>query len=260
MIKNTCVFLLYCLLASVTFAADLSPEVSVEKSLTLPTLLEKIQTNQKKINDMYAETTTTIKSNISMPGSTDKGSQTMVQKGKMWTKGKDKSKIEMLSPTKQITITNGDQMAIINPETGQKMIQDLKKLKGQGAGGKGQGEMDLAKAMEYFDLSVKQLEDGNYVITGKPKEVNRFLTKMEFYVDSTRWVPVKILMYGQKDKLMSQSEIEYKAFDVGEDDQAYLPIKNISNVNTPMGKMSVEMEFGNIKVNKGIGDKEFEIK
>lgn len=35
--------------------------------------------------------------------------------------------------------------------------------------------------------------------------------------------------------------------------------KNISNVNTPMGKMEVEMGFENIKVNEGIQDKEFNI-
>lgn len=49
-----------------------------------------------------------------------------------------------------------------------------------------------------------------------------------------------------------------------------MPVKNISHVETPAGKMKVdlsaeaqraqaEMEFGNIKVNKGMSDKEFVI-
>lgn len=253
MIKKICIFLLCFLFASMTFAADPSSEVLSDTKLTLQSLLNKIQSNQNKIKDMYAETTTTITSSIAMPGTKTKGPQKMVQKGKMWTKGQDKSKIEMLSPMKQVTITNGDKMAIINPQTGQKMVQDLSKVRGPRSKVQGQ-EMDLQKAMEYFDLSLKQTEDGDYVITGVPKKKNKFLGKMEFYVDSTRWVPVKILMYGAKNKLLSRSVIEYEKIS-----KVWVPVKNRSNVNTPAGRMEVEMEFKNIKINKGIKDKEFEI-
>ncbi|MFC1571292.1 outer membrane lipoprotein carrier protein LolA [Candidatus Margulisiibacteriota bacterium] len=252
--KFFCFLVSLLLIISPSFAAD----------LTLENLIEKIQVNQSKITDMYAETTTTMTSSIAMPGSKSKGPQTMVQKGKMWTKGKDKSKIEMLSPMKQTTITNGDQMAIINPETGQKMIQDLSKMEGrQGMAGQS-GEMDLEKAREYFDLSVstKKSEDGKisaYVIKGVPKEVNKFLGKMEFHIDPTRWVPTKVLMYNSKGKIMSQSEIEYASFAVGKKGSVYVPLKNSSNVNTPAGKMKVEMVYGKIKVNKGIKDTEFKI-
>lgn len=244
MFKKLSLFLVIVLvLVSPIYSADLS----------LEDIIGKIQSNQSRIKDMYAETTTKITSNFQLTTDNKSKTQTMVQKGKMWTKGSDKSKIEMLSPIKQITITSGDQMAIINPDTGQKMIQDLKKLKGQVPGGKGQGEMDLAKAMEYFNLSVAK-KDEDYIITGVPKEANKFLGKMEFYVDSEKWVPVKILMYGPKDKLMSQSVIEYQ-----EVSGVWVPVKNVSNVNTPAGAMKVEMEFNNVKVNKGISDREFAI-
>jgi len=271
--------LILMLFVSSAFAAD----------LTLQDLLTQIQSNQFKITDMYAETTTTITSNIAMLGAKKKGPQKTVQKAKMWTKGKDKSKIEMISPMKQITITNGDQMAIINTETGQKMIRDLNKTgpaslasrrsplgEAEGSGPAG-GQMSLEKAKEYFDLSVQTAEDSeqkktNYIIIGIPKKENKFLGRMEFYVDGERWVPVKILMYmpsvasakedGAKDKLMSQSEIEYKSFEIGagdEKDIVWIPVKNISNVNTPVGKMKVEMVYEKIEVNKGIKDKVFEI-
>ena len=250
-----CIFvslILYSFFASSSLAEDLS----------LKDLLTQIQSNQSKIKDMYAETTTTITSNIVMPGAIKKGSQKMVQKGKMWTKGRDKSKIEMLSPTKQVTITNGDMMAIINPETGQKFIQDLKKLREKSGGqvvGQSGGQMTLEKAMDYFDLSVRsqKTEDGEievYIIKGVPKEKNKFLSKMEFYINASRWVPVKILMYGPRDKLISRSEMEYEKIS-----DIWIPIRNISDVNTPVGKMKVEMGFKNIKINKGISDKEFKI-
>lgn len=232
------------IMASSSQSADLSPD----------DLINKIQSNQSKLNDMYAETTTAITSNMAMPGQESKGPQKMVQTGKMWTKGEDKSKVEVLSPMKQITITNGNKIAIINSETGQKVIQDLKKIKGQGMGGMGDsGKMRWDKAKEFFDFSVTQKDD-LYVITGIPKKENKLLGKMEIYVDNINWIPIKILIYDVKGKLMSQSEIEYK--DIS---GVYVQVRSISNVTTPMGKMKVEMEFENIKINKGIKDSEFDI-
>ncbi|OGB90163.1 hypothetical protein A2625_04190 [candidate division WOR-1 bacterium RIFCSPHIGHO2_01_FULL_53_15] len=240
-------FLFLCFFAAICLSASLAAPLSLNE------VIKNLQSNQSKIKDMYAETKTTITSNMVMPGQETKGPQKMVQKGKMWTKGESKSKIEMLSPMKQTTVTNGDKMAIINPETGQKMVQDLKRLKGQGTGGKGQESMSLEKAKEFFDLSVAE-KDGGYVITGVPKKDNKFLGKMQFFVDPTKWVPVKIVMYDAKGKPMSQSEIEYKKVS-----DIWVPEKNKSLVTTPMGKMEVEMEFSNIKVNKGISDGEFKV-
>ena len=221
--------------------------------LALDDVIKNIQSNQSKIKDMYAETTTIITSNIKMPGAAEKGPQKMVQKGKMWSKGEGKSKIEMISPMKQVTITNGDKMAVIYPETGQKVIQDLKKLRDKSGMSDASKQMSLEKAKEFFDLSAKAKDNG-YVITGIPKKENKFLDKMEFYVDGEKWVPIKILLYGPKDKLISQSEIEYQKIS-----DVWVPVKNLSNISTPAGTMKVEMEFSNIKINKGISDKEFNI-
>src|SRR3989338_5506652 len=220
-------FLFLCFFAAICLSASLAAPLSLNE------VIKNLQSNQSKIKDMYAETKTTITSNMVMPGQETKGPQKMVQKGKM--------------------VTKGDKMAIINPETGQKMVQDLKRLKGQGTGGKGQESMSLEKAKEFFDLSVAE-KDGGYVITGVPKKDNKFLGKMQFFVDPTKWVPVKIVMYDAKGKPMSQSEIEYKKVS-----DIWVPEKNKSLVTTPMGKMEVEMEFSNIKVNKGISDGEFKV-
>lgn len=228
--------------------------------LDLDDVISHIRSNQSKLKDIYAETETTITSNIAMPGQESKGPQKMVQKGKIWTKGEKKSKIEIVSPMKQTTITNGDLQAVINPETGQKMVQDLKKMKDQGIGGGAQGEMSLDKAKEYFNFSVNRLETRDpglatkYVISGVPKKENKFLGKMEFYVDGEKWLPTKVLMYDTKGNLMSHTEIEYQ-----EIAGVWVPANNFSNVNTPMGEMKVEMRYSNIKVNEGIADKEFEV-
>ncbi len=242
-IKTSLLIVLSLLLSTSIFAGDVS----------LDDLINRIQGNQKRIKDMYAETTTIITSTMSMPGSEGKGPQKMTQKGKMWTKGEDKSKIEMISPMKQVTITNGDKMAIINSETGQKIVQDLKKLREKSGMPESSKAMSLDKAKEFFNLSTSK-KGGDYVITGVPKKENKFLGKMEFYVDTDKWVPVKILMYDARGKLMSQSDIEYQKIS-----DIWIPAKNKSVVNTPAGRMDIEMEFGNIKINRGISDREFAV-
>jgi outer membrane lipoprotein-sorting protein len=240
-----------------------SPASSFADELKLDDVIKKIQANQSKVKDMYAETTTRIISNIKLPNSKgEQGPQTMVQKGKMWTKGEEKTKIEMLSPMRQTTITNGDQMAMVNLDTGQKVVQDLKKLRESSGMPQASKSMSLEKAREYFNLSMnKKGED--YVIVGVPKKENKFLGKMEFYVRELKspealseggWVPAKIFMYGPTDKLMSQSEIEYKDFS-----GVWVPVKNKSAVTTPAGKMEVEMVFENVRINKGVSDAEFKI-
>ena len=245
---------------SVSLLISLS-SLALAGDLSLDDLVNKLQANQSKIHDMYAETTTQITSNFQSQTSKLSGPQTMVQKGRMWTKGKDKTKVEMISPMKQIIITNGDQMMMINPETGQKVIQDLKKLRESQGMAESSKQMNLEKAKEFFDLSVQKLDASKpgdldtYVITGVPKKENKFLGKMELYIDTARWVPVKIYMYDSKGKLMSRSEIEYQKGDGG----IWAPSKNVSNITTPMGKMDVTMEFNNIKINKGISDNEFKI-
>jgi len=244
MLKKIALVSIFCLAVSVPIcSADIS----------LKELVDKVQAGQLKIQDMYAESTTKITSNLQLSGEKGKA-QSMVQKGKMWTKGKDKSKIEMLSPNRQITITNGDKMAMINTETGQKIIQDLKKMREKSGQSSDGGQMNLEKAMKYFDMTVQKTPDGQYILTGVPKEKNKFLGKMEFYIDASRWIPFKVLMYDPKDRLVNQSEIEYKEFS-----GIWVPYKNKSEVNTPAGKMNVEMELSNIKVNQGINDKEFAI-
>jgi len=240
------------------FAASLfAVPSSAGEAMSVKEILNKIQANQGKIKDMYAETITTIVSDLSGLKGGKVGPQKMVQKGKMWTKGKEKSRIEMLFPMKQITINNGDKMAVINSETGQKIVQDMKKLR-EKQGLPQSKSMDLEEAMKYFNLSVNRQSslfgEGDYIIVGIPKEENKFLSKMEFYVDPSRWIPVKIRMYGPQGKLMSESEIEYK-----EISGVWIPVKNVSSITSPAGKMKAEMEFSNIKVNQGIKDSEFSV-
>ncbi len=222
-------------------------------------LIAKMRSQQDLVKDLQADTTTTITSNISIPGAPSKGPQTMTQTGQIWQKGRDKSKVEITSPMKQVTITNGSMMTIISPDSGQKITQDLSKMQGAG---KGQG-MDATKALDYFNLSVNKAEVATgesdiYVISGTPKESNQFLGRMDFFIDAEKCIPLRIAMYTPKGALMSLSEIEYEPVAVSSAETAYVPKKIKSIVTMQMGSVNTEMVYENIKVNKGISDSVFE--
>jgi outer membrane lipoprotein-sorting protein len=251
-IKKALVLLIVILIPSVVYAADISAEA----------LIAKLRNTKALILDLQADTKTTITSNISIPGSTSNSPQTVIQTGHIWQKGSDRSKIEITSPMKQITITNGSMMTMIDPSTGQKTTQDLSKV--QGAGGTGQG-MDATKALDYFNLTVSTNEAGTgeakvYVISGTPKEANQFLGRMDFFIDAEKYIPIRIAMYTPQGTLMSLSEMKYEPVDVSTGETVYVPQKIKSVVTMQMGSINTEMEYENIQVNQGIEDSEFEVK
>ena len=249
MFKKT--FLVSLVLLAICFG--LSPVHAAD--LSLDEVINNIQSNQTKIHDLYTETTTVITSNMAMPGAQNKGPQKTEQKSKMWTKGETKSKVEITSPVKTIMITNGDNMVTISADTGQKVYQDLKKMREseKNAFSQSGGQFSLAKAKEFFDFSLAN-RDGFYVVTGVPRKANQFLGKMEFYISADKWLPEKIMMFDGKNKLLSQSDIRYQ--ELG---GAWVPLTSKSVVMSPMGKMEMSMSYDNVKVNKGISDDEFKI-
>lgn len=214
-------------------------------------IIKSIRDNQGKIKDMSAKIVTIIRSDA-------KEKKTMEQIGSLMTKGEDKSRMEMTAPVNQITITNKDKIAVINPQTGQKFVQDLRKLRKQaGQDAIGSSPTDQTKILDYFNLSVEEkgIFNKSYVIIGVPKKKNQFMGKMKFYVDGGRNVPTKIEVYNAQDKLISVSDIEYKKIK-----DIWVISKNSSWIAVPGGKMDVEMKFEDIKINEGIPDKVFEIK
>lgn len=219
---------------------------TVCSGITIDELFNKIEANKNKIKDMQADITTKITS-------TAKGMKSMEQKGHIWTKGTDKTKMELYSPMKQITINNGEKVAMISPATGKKTVQDLPKSAQADGAQQKNDEMGLAKAKERFDFSLAA-QSGGYLLTGKPKEKNKFMGKMELFIDGSKMVPTKISMFSPDGKLINQTTIEY-----AELAGVWIGVKNISSVTMPNGSMKVEMTYSNVKVNQGIGDSEFKI-
>jgi outer membrane lipoprotein-sorting protein len=231
---------------SVTIAADLPAEAlrssksggGAKAGLTLDDIIINIQANQSAIKDMSADTVTTITSTM-------KGAKTMTQKGKILMKYPDKSRVEMFEPAHQITINNGEKMILINKDTGQRYEREL-------SIGVDSGQFNLEKAKKQFDFSVKKDGD-SYVIVGLPKDGNKFLGRMEMYVDPVLWLTKKVKVFTPQGKLMSESTMDYEKI-AG----VWVMAKTTSNVSMPMGSMKMEMKYENIKVNQGLKDQEFE--
>jgi len=212
-------------------------------SLTPADVIAKIRDNQNKIQDLSAQITTTIKS--------DKEKKSMEQKGVIMVKGNDKSRMEMLSPMAQLTVTNGDKMMITNPATGKKFGKQT------GQSDVGQNPLDQTKILDSLNLSME--EKGfffkSYVITGTPKKQNAMMGKIKFYVDGGKFVPTKLEIYNSQDKLVTASDINYtKIKDI------WVISQNSSWIDVPGGKVTISMKFSDVKVNEGIDDKVFEIK
>ena len=103
-----------------------------------------------------------------------------------------------------------------------------------------------------FDLSLRT--EGNYYVVVCDAKQKSFLGKMEIYIDREKSLSSKILVYDKNNKLLNQTDIEYS-----EISNLFVPVKMISSVDSPMGKMKIEVNYSNIKVNQGIEDSVFKI-
>ena len=222
----------------------------------LQEVINKIQANQNKIQDLSADIHLIMDMSANAP-STGEGAEAKIeQTSKLLIKGLDKTRVEMDFPTKQILITNGDKSVTIDPETGEKTMKDLKVVqvkKGMPQGAESNPNINVEKIKEIFNLSVSQ-RGSNCVVTGKPKKKNADFGKMEFIIDKIRWVPVQILVYGSNGKLASQSDLSYENIN-----DIWVPSGTTTSVITPMGKIVAEMQMKNIKINQEIGDDNFQV-
>ncbi|OGC05445.1 hypothetical protein A2230_07085 [candidate division WOR-1 bacterium RIFOXYA2_FULL_36_21] len=226
--------LLFLFFSPVSFAADLSIEA----------IASNLQANQSKIKDMYCEMNTTIKQGSGAP---------MMLIGKMWRKGEDKSRMEMIIPMEQTVIRNGNKSVTINSTSGRKTVNVINNSAMRDL--VSQSKFDIEFFKETFDLKVKAIDgDYIYIIEGTPKEKSEVLGKTEIYVDGKNWVSTKILIYDSHDKVMTQTQIEYQ-----EISGAFVPVKSVTESKAMGMNMTIEVDFENVKVNQGISDGKFEI-
>ncbi|KAF0133357.1 MAG: hypothetical protein FD145_1318 [Candidatus Saganbacteria bacterium] len=230
-------------IVSVFMALSFVFAVSVLASdLSIDELIKNIQSNQSQIKDMSADMATKMSSNM-------KGAKDIEQKGKITIKYPNKTKMEMFEPSRQVTINNGKKMIMIDKNSGQRYEQDLSKTN---MPMNNADNMDFQKAKEYFNFSVKK-EGDKYLITGKTKKENKLIGKMEILINPDKWLPEKIKAYNPQNKLISETDMEYEKIS-----NCWVMVKSKSSVTMPNGSMKMDMEYKNVKINKGIGDGEFD--
>jgi len=223
-------------------------------AISVDEIIGKMKDNQNKIKDMYAETVTIMDmSGFPKPKKGKAPEMKMEQKGKLWVKGEDKSRVELDSPVKQIMVTNGEKLIMINPKTGEKLSQDLKQAKKQNPINFQGGNFGLSKLKEQYNMSVR--EKGNELaIICEPKNKKEVGVSIEIYIDKDKWLAKEISVKTNEGLMVSNTDIEYQNVS-----GAWVPKKMNSMANAIFGKMKIKMLFNNIKVNQGIDDKVFKI-
>jgi outer membrane lipoprotein-sorting protein len=212
-------------------------------AITIPDLLEKIKGNQGMVQTLQADMTTEI-------SSSNKNIPAMKQTGRIINKYPDKSRMEIMSPIKQTTITNGTRMKIIDGQSGKSFVQDLSRGQSPVTGHQSSGMgMDPTKALENFNLKMVTDSDSEIVIESSPKEKNPYLDKMRLTFSPATFLPTRVDVYGSQGKLISSTTIIYdKVSDV------YVHIQNKTSVSLPQGSMKVEVVYDKVRVNEKVSD------
>ena len=208
-----------------------------------------MEARQNEIQTLEADITTNVHS-------THKNFPTVRQQGKIYVKSPNRSRVEITTPYKQTTITNGNQIKVIDEESGQYQISDISEKEGAAPllphGG---GAIDPVKALEYFDLRITKNTNKEIVLEGIPKKQTPSLTKLVLTLSAEHFLPVHIALWGEEGQRISDTTITYRIIS-----GIYVPFRNDATVLLPdANKMNVEIEFKNVAVNAPIPDEQFQI-
>jgi len=205
---------------------------------TIDEITEVLQKNAGKVQDMQAEVV--MEMDLGKAG-------TKTQRMKIWMKGKDKIKMEM---EKQTMIMNGDKM-MMDTSQGKRVINQPT-TKGMPPG------INLQQGIGDFfkENSGKIISQGRNkaVIELIPKDKNPMMNKIEMTVDTKRGVITEQRMYSN----YGTTKMRMKYKNIG----GIWVISSIDMiVPTPQGKVGrMKIEYKNIRINKGLSDKMFEIR
>jgi len=233
-------------------------------------ITNKINENNAKVLDLQATMITTIKSSML-------GGQPITQRATFYKKGLDKSRVEMIiasSPPfggfrglnsgtqKQTTITNGDESWMIGSD-GQ-VVESPMAANKYANNANNANAKDPTAYLKYFELNIEEVS-GNYLITGTPKSGtelsnNQYFGSLKFYVDKTRFVPVRMEIYQLDGSLLMESTMTYAQIkDISVNDKSITKMTiampgqgTFQTVNNQT--MEIVVEYKGLRVNEGLGD------
>uniref|UniRef100_A0A7C4U7Z1 DUF4292 domain-containing protein n=1 Tax=candidate division WOR-3 bacterium TaxID=2052148 RepID=A0A7C4U7Z1_UNCW3 len=227
--KGICVFFFLIVLVSLSV-----------KCITIEEIIKKIEANGSRIEDMEADVTTRIKIG---------DGEIQIQKMRMAMKGRDRVRIELISPMRQTTIINGKKM-MVQTQDGKKSIitQDTLPMMEQ------TGFQNMSEFLKGNKVNVINVENDIANIEIIPESPTPMVQKIEMGVDIERGVIISQRIYSNMGVM--KMEMEYGKI------SGVWVIKRMRIITpSPMGGLGeVESEYKNIKINKGIKDIFFEIK
>jgi outer membrane lipoprotein-sorting protein len=236
-------------------------------AVTVDEIIEKLEENQEKIEDITAD----VVMEISVAG------KTTIQEMQMWSK-QDKTKIEVeevksekLTPLENDSLTgqegksetelpmtvimDADKMTI--KQAGKELqVIDLKEVKDKRKAipqtppgltlQKGMGEL-LRKS----DVTITREEGNEITLSVIPEESNPLMQKLDMVVDMEKGVITQQKMYSNMGMSFCSMEYEKK-------DEIWVLKKFTMTSNLgQMGISTIKAEYKNVEVNKGIKDKMF---
>jgi len=227
--------------------------------ITVGGILNKMQENLAKMNDMKAEIVTTAYMGAQL--------NTMTQKMKYTFKKPDKYKIETSTPVPQTILIIGETMTMKTAD-GKISTMNLKQLPGMSSNQQYFG-VDITKMFNNYNVTLNEtLSDrvnNIYVLELIPKDISQSTSQMgafmpsriEMFVDYNKGVIIKQQIYSKGNTLMAITEVK----DTRQIEGTWIPISTESTAFLPTGQqVKSEMRFENVQVNMGIMDGEFEIK
>lgn len=149
----------------------LSFNLSATPLPTLEQINASIQTQINSIETFEAKVITQIQSPIINEG------KPYIQISKIYKKGEDKVRTELVTPDVQILVENGNWLYTQNPQTGQ-VIKTERKNKKESFDGLGQ----LQKIDEYlkdYAFKIKSTPQNKILLIGSPKTPNQLVERVE---------------------------------------------------------------------------------
>lgn len=242
------------------FVSVIISNLSFSADITVNDILNKMQENYSKIEDMKAEIITT----------TYMGTQigTMTQKMNYYYKKPDKIKIETIEPVKQTIIIIGENMTMKTADGKVSTMNLRQMMSGMGMNQQYFGT-DITGMLKNYNITLNEtLTDrinNIYVLDLMPKEntpssspMGAYMpSKMEMHIDYTKGISIRQKIYGKDNTLMATTEVK----DTRQIEGIWFPVVTQSTTFLPTGQqVKSDMRFENVQVNTGIGDGEFEVK
>ncbi len=232
---------------------------TLASAVTVNDIIQKLEKNADKVKDMQADVE--IKITFEGKGTSPEMNRTQVMK--LYTKGKDKMRMEMQTPTEQTIIMNKSKMLMEYSDPmstkGEKTRQIIDRDSMPNLQSMSTPTVDLnttfADMLKKSDTKIISSSGDFCTFSVIPENAGPLMQKVELTIDSKKGIITKQKMFSNLG--VSVMNMQYQK--VGD-----IWILSQINMTSPVGatgeKMKMVSTYKNIKINKGVSESKFIIK